>query len=78
MQYEGFEDKYDLLPEVSENIVKKLLQEVKNFTTLLKHDPEGAKRSVFQLLSTYVFKLSLKTSLNNALLWFIVSRTSPL
>ena len=62
----------------TEHIVEKLLQEVKNFTTLLKHDPEGAKRSVFQLLSTYVFKLSLKKSLNNALLWFIVSRTSPL
>jgi len=41
-------DKYGLLPEVSEHIMEKLLTEVENFTTLLKHDPEGAKRSLRQ------------------------------
>jgi len=44
----SLDDKYGLLPEVPEHIVDKLLTEVEDFTTLLKHDPEGAKRSLHQ------------------------------
>ena len=42
------DDKYGLLPEVPEHVMEELLTEVENFTTLLKHDPEGAKRSLHQ------------------------------
>lgn len=40
------EDKYGLLPEVPERIAGKVLSEVTNFATFMKHDPEGAERSV--------------------------------
>ena len=44
----NLDDKYGLLPEVPEHMVDKLLTEVEEFTTLLKHDPEGAKQSLRQ------------------------------
>jgi hypothetical protein len=44
----GLVDRYGLLPEVPEHIVDKLLGEVEDFAALLKHDPEGARRSLYQ------------------------------
>lgn len=44
----NLEDKYGLLPEVTEHIVEELLNRVNEFATLLKHDPEGAKRLVYR------------------------------
>lgn len=44
----GLKDKYGLLPEVPEHVVDKLLHEVGNFATMLKHDPQGVKRSLYQ------------------------------
>jgi hypothetical protein len=40
------EDKYELLPKVPEHIVDKILSEVTDFASFMKHDSEGAKRSV--------------------------------
>lgn len=40
------EDKYGLLPEVPEHIVERMLSEVSEFASFMKHDPEGAKRSI--------------------------------
>lgn len=40
------EDKYGLLPAVSESVVEKAMSEVSEFVSFMKHDPEGARRSV--------------------------------
>ncbi len=40
------EDKYGLLPRISESIAEKILAEVSDFASFMKHDPDGAKRSV--------------------------------
>ena len=42
------EDKYGLLPEVSEHVMDKLRREAEDFANLLKHYPEGVKRSLNQ------------------------------
>jgi hypothetical protein len=36
--------KYGLLPKVPEHIVDKILNEVSDFASFMKHDPDGAKR----------------------------------
>lgn len=42
------ENRYGLLPEVSEHVMDKLRHEAENFANLLKHDPEEAKHSLYQ------------------------------
>lgn len=42
---ESCEDRYGMLPLVSETIVEQLLAEVEAFAQFMKHDPRGARRS---------------------------------
>jgi len=42
----GIEEKFELLPEVSEHIIEGILSEVKKFASLMKHDPKEAIKSV--------------------------------
>lgn len=40
------EEKFGLLPEVSEHIIEVLLSEVEKFASLMKHDPRSAMKVV--------------------------------
>jgi len=41
-----FKDRYGLLPSIPEHVAEELSAEVEKFATLVKHDPEGARKSV--------------------------------
>jgi hypothetical protein len=48
MSYGSLEHKYGFLPKVPEHIVEQMMQEVNDFAILMKHDFEGARKSVNQ------------------------------
>jgi hypothetical protein len=48
MSYGSLERKYGFLPRVPEHIVEQMMREVNDFATLMKHDFEGAKKTVSQ------------------------------
>lgn len=40
------DDKYGFLPYIPENIFERVISEVEDFASFMKHDPKGAERSV--------------------------------
>jgi len=46
MPYESLERKYGFLPKVPEHIIEEIMQEINDFATLMKHDVEGANKTV--------------------------------